>query len=74
MVQSVEASLKRLKTNYIDLYWPHVWDFLTPVKEVMQAFDDLILQAELGSDHSECNRLLCRRLRVEIIKSSDLES
>ena len=33
MVQAVEASLKRLQTEYIDLYWLHVWDQLTPVEE-----------------------------------------
>ena len=42
MVQSVEASLKRLRTHYIDLYWLHIWDQLTPVEEVMRAFDDLV--------------------------------
>ncbi len=42
MVQAVEASLKRLGTDYIDLYWLHVWDQITPVEEVMRAFDDLI--------------------------------
>jgi len=42
MRQSVEASLKRLKTDYIDLYWLHVWDFTTPVEEVMRGFDDLV--------------------------------
>jgi len=42
MVQSVEASLKRLKTDYIDVYWSHIWDQLTPVEEVMRAFDDLV--------------------------------
>jgi aryl-alcohol dehydrogenase-like predicted oxidoreductase len=42
MVQSVEASLKRLGTDYIDLYWQHVWDQMTPVEEVMRAFDDLV--------------------------------
>src|SRR5262245_29792758 len=41
MMQSVEASLKRLGTDYIDLYWLHIWDGLTPVDEVMRAFDDL---------------------------------
>src|ERR1700719_2859267 len=30
MVQAVEASLKRLKTDYIDLYWVHIWDQITP--------------------------------------------
>jgi len=42
MVQAVEASLKRLGTDYIDLYWLHIWDQITPVDEVMRAFDDLV--------------------------------
>ena len=42
MVQAVEASLKRLGTDYIDLYWLHIWDQLTPCEEVMRAFDDLV--------------------------------
>lgn len=42
MVQSVNASLKRLNTDYIDLLWLHGWDFTTPVEEVMRSFDDLV--------------------------------
>ncbi|NET45752.1 aldo/keto reductase [Okeania sp. SIO2B3] len=42
MVQSVEASLKRLNTDYIDVLWLHAWDFMTPPEEVMRAFDDLV--------------------------------
>jgi aryl-alcohol dehydrogenase-like predicted oxidoreductase len=42
MVQALEASLRRLKTDYIDLYWMHIWDKLTPVEEIMRAFDDLV--------------------------------
>lgn len=42
MLQAVEASLKRLNTDYIDLYWLHMWDATTPVEEVMRAFDDLV--------------------------------
>jgi aryl-alcohol dehydrogenase-like predicted oxidoreductase len=42
MVQALEQSLKRLRTDYIDLYWLHIWDFLTPVEEVMRAFDDMV--------------------------------
>ncbi len=42
MVQALEASLKRLGTDYIDLYWLHAWDYLTPVEEVMRALDDMV--------------------------------
>ena len=47
MMRAVEASLKRLKTEYIDLYWLHVWDGLTPMDEVMRGFDDLISQGKV---------------------------
>jgi len=42
MMQSLDASLKRLKTDYIDLYWLHIWEYTTPVEEVMRAFDDMV--------------------------------
>jgi aryl-alcohol dehydrogenase-like predicted oxidoreductase len=42
IIQSVEASLRRLNTDRIDLYWLHVWDFTTPVEEIMRGFDDLV--------------------------------
>jgi aryl-alcohol dehydrogenase-like predicted oxidoreductase len=47
MMQAVEASLRRLGTDYIDLYWLHVWDQMTPVDEVMRAFDDLVRQGKI---------------------------
>jgi len=47
MVQSVEASLKRLRTDYIDLYWVHIWDQITPVEEVMRGLDDLVRQGKV---------------------------
>lgn len=42
MVQALDASLKRFNTDYIDLYWLHAWDFMTPVEEVIRAFDNLV--------------------------------
>lgn len=42
LVQSLEASLRRLGTDYIDLYWVHAWDSRTPVDEVMRSLDDVV--------------------------------
>ncbi len=42
LVQSVEASLKRLGTDYIDLLWVHAWDWTTPEAELMRALDDVV--------------------------------
>lgn len=42
LVQSLEASLRRLKTDYIDLFWVHGWDTTTSLPELMRALDDQI--------------------------------
>ncbi len=42
MVSSAEASLKRLKTDRIDLFWVHMSDGVTPVEEIVRSFDDLV--------------------------------
>ncbi len=47
MMDSVHASLKRLGTDYIDLYWVHARDFLTPIDEVMRGLDDLVTQGKV---------------------------
>jgi aryl-alcohol dehydrogenase-like predicted oxidoreductase len=47
MRQSVERSLKRLQTDYIDLYYLHMWDHMTPVEEVVRGLDDLVRQGKV---------------------------
>ena len=47
MRHSVEQSLRRLDTDYIDLLWVHAWDFTTPVEEVMRGLDDLVRQGKV---------------------------
>ena len=42
MVQALEASLKRLAMDYVDVFWLHAWDFMTPVDEIMRGLDDLV--------------------------------
>ena len=42
LVRAVEASLRRLGTDYVDVYWVHVWDVFTPVDEVVRALDDVV--------------------------------
>jgi aryl-alcohol dehydrogenase-like predicted oxidoreductase len=42
MVRSLEDSLRRMSTEYVDLYYLHMWDFRTPVDEILRAFDDLV--------------------------------
>ena len=42
LIQSLEASLKRLKPIIVDLYWLHAWDYMTPVEEAMHALDDMV--------------------------------
>jgi aryl-alcohol dehydrogenase-like predicted oxidoreductase len=42
MMHAVEDSLKRLNTDYIDLYWVHAYDRVTPIEEMMRGLDDLV--------------------------------
>ncbi|MBW1883055.1 MAG: aldo/keto reductase [Deltaproteobacteria bacterium] len=47
MMDAVHASLKRLRTDYIDLFWVHARDFTTPIEEVMRGLDDLVRQGKV---------------------------
>ena len=42
IINSCDESLRRLQTDYIDLYWLHAWDKNTPIEETMAALDDLV--------------------------------
>ncbi len=48
MMRSVEESLKRLNTDFIDLFYLHIWDNLTPIDEVMRGLDDLVKQGKVN--------------------------
>jgi aryl-alcohol dehydrogenase-like predicted oxidoreductase len=47
IVASCEQSLRRLQTDYIDLYWMHCWDRHTPIEETMCALDDLVASGKV---------------------------
>jgi aryl-alcohol dehydrogenase-like predicted oxidoreductase len=42
LIHALDGSLQRLATEYVDLLWVHIWDFLTPIEEVMRALDDQV--------------------------------
>jgi len=48
MMRSVEDSLKRLKMDFIDLFYLHIWDDLTPIDEVLRGMDDLVKQGKIN--------------------------
>lgn len=45
--RALEGSLTRLKTDYVDLYWLHAWDTITPVEEVISTFNDLVREGKI---------------------------
>jgi aryl-alcohol dehydrogenase-like predicted oxidoreductase len=48
MMRSLEESLKRLKTEFIDILYLHIWDDITPIDEVLRGMDDLIRQGKIN--------------------------
>ena len=72
VVSACENSLRRLQTDYIDLYWMHFWDRFTPIEETMRALDDLVaagkvryigfsdtpgVESSAGANHRPAERL-----------------
>jgi len=47
MMKSVERSLRHLQTESIDIYYVHIWDYMTPIEEVMRGLDDLVSQGKV---------------------------
>ncbi|MFX3632274.1 MAG: aldo/keto reductase [Candidatus Pristimantibacillus sp.] len=47
IMDGVHASLKRLQTDYIDLYQVHVWDHATPIEETLRTLDDLVTSGKV---------------------------
>lgn len=47
IIEQCEQSLRRLQTDYIDLYWLHNWDRFTPIEETMRALDDLVTAGKI---------------------------
>lgn len=45
--RALEGSLRRLGTDYIDLYWMHIWDGVTPVEEIVQTLGDLVRSGKI---------------------------
>jgi aryl-alcohol dehydrogenase-like predicted oxidoreductase len=47
MLQQLESSLRRLQTDYVDIYWLHNWDLTAPIEETLRALDDLVTSGKI---------------------------
>lgn len=81
ILRAVDASLKRLGTDYIDLYIMHLWDRLTPVEEVIRTLDDLVRAGKIRhiglSDvpawYAASMQVLAEERHLEPVSSMQLE-
>ncbi|MCZ8521486.1 MULTISPECIES: aldo/keto reductase [Paenibacillus] len=60
LIDGVEASLRRLNTDYIDLYQLHVWDQVTPIEETLRTLDDLVTSGKVR--YIGCSNFLAYQL------------
>lgn len=70
IMQAIEASLRRLGTDYIDVYYAHMPDYTTPIDETLRAFDDLVHQGKIR--YAACSNFrawqLCKALWTSDIR------
>jgi aryl-alcohol dehydrogenase-like predicted oxidoreductase len=66
---SIEHSLRRLNTDYIDLYQVHGWDQLTPIEESLRALDDLVRQGKVR--YVGCSNWSARHLMKALVLSAE---
>src|SRR5699024_11523063 len=75
--ESVDASLRRLRTDYVDLYQAHRYDYETPLEETMQAFADVVRQgkalyigvSEWRADEIRAGHALAQDLGIHLISN-----
>lgn len=66
---SIEQSLRRLDTDYVDLYQVHGWDLLTPIEETLRALDDLVRQGKVR--YIGCSNWAARQLMKALVLSKE---
>ncbi len=77
IMESIDASLRRLRTDYVDLYQAHRWDDVTPLEETMVAFADVVRQgkalyigvSEWTAEQLRAGQALARELRVPLVSN-----
>src|SRR3954452_17767798 len=77
IIETIHGSLRRLRTDYVDLYQAHRYDFETPLEETMSAFADLVRQgkifymgvSEWTSEQIERAAVLARELRIPFVSN-----
>ncbi|MFJ8671123.1 aldo/keto reductase family protein [Streptomyces sp. NPDC093589] len=75
MLDSIDGSLRRLRTDYVDIYWAHQYDVETPLEETMEAFHDIVRSgkaryigvSEWPAEDIRAAHRLARELRIPLI-------